>query len=189
MWLWTTSNRIGICWRAINAQECFLTSRFSPTPAAQTAAAKWLRGFNYKEILFSMVWQNIFIFQQAVLPQYDFEDIMSGTVSWRANIAQVCFFTSMFPHTPAAQTTAAKWLRGFKWKEILFSRVWHNIFQFYWAVFRNMTLKISCPVGCIGVRISRKNASLYRCFQTRQLHKLLWANSCGVLIERQFCSL
>ena len=41
----------------------------------------------------------------------------------------------MFPPPPSAQTAAAKWLRDFKWKVVLLSMVWQNIFQFQRAVF------------------------------------------------------
>ena len=124
-----------VSWRANIAQACFFTSMFPQTPAAQTAAAKWLRGFKWKEILFSRVWHNILQFYRATFLQYDFEDTMSCGVCWRANIAQDSFFTSMFPHTPAVQTAAAKWLRGFNCMEILFSMVWQNIVLVQRAVY------------------------------------------------------
>ena len=42
----------------------------------------------------------------------------------------------MFPRMPYAQSAAAEWLRGIKWKAILFSICWQYICQFYRAIFR-----------------------------------------------------
>ena len=39
------------------------------------------------------------------------------------------------PSTPYAQSVAAEWLQGIKWKAILFSICWWNICHFYRAVF------------------------------------------------------
>ena len=44
--------------------------------------------------------------------------------------SSICYLFSMFPGTPDAKTAAAKWLRGIKWKAILFAICWRNIFQF-----------------------------------------------------------
>ena len=43
-------------------QEYILISIFLSTPYAQSAAAEWLRGINWKDILFSICWWNIFHF-------------------------------------------------------------------------------------------------------------------------------
>ena len=39
---------------------CYFFSMFPATSDAQTAAAKWLRGINWKAILFAISWRNIF---------------------------------------------------------------------------------------------------------------------------------
>ena len=44
--------------------------------------------------------------------------------------SRIWYIFAMFPGTPDAQTAAAKWLRGIKWKAILFAICWRNIFQF-----------------------------------------------------------
>ena len=57
------------------------------------------------------------------------------------------FLFSMFPRTPDAQTAAAEWLRGIKWKTILLSICWRNRFQFWRAVFRQCVWLNSCHLG------------------------------------------
>ena len=55
-------------------------------------------------------------------------------------INQIYFPISMFLPTPDAQTAAAEWLRGIKWKVILFSICWTNIYQFNEPFFGNISL-------------------------------------------------
>ena len=50
-------------------------------------------------------------------------------------VVQEYTLISMFPSTPYAQSAAAEWLRGIKWKAILFSICWWNLFHFWRAVF------------------------------------------------------
>ena len=45
-------------------------------------------------------------------------------------VVKVYILTSMFPRTQYAQSAAAEWLRGIKWKAILFSMCWWNMFHF-----------------------------------------------------------
>ena len=45
-------------------------------------------------------------------------------------VVQEYILISMFPSTPYAQSAAAEWLRGIKWKAILFSICWCNMFHF-----------------------------------------------------------
>ena len=45
-------------------------------------------------------------------------------------VVQEYILISMFPSTPYAQSAGAEWLRGIKWKAILFSICWWNIFHF-----------------------------------------------------------
>ena len=127
-------------WRAIILQESFLTWIFPRTPAAQTAASKWLRGLSWKGILLSMRWPNIFLFQRAVFRQCDWIKSCGVGMWWRAIDAQECFLTSMFPPTLPARTTAAIWLRGFKWKEILFSIADKILYNFNEPFFGNVSL-------------------------------------------------
>ena len=44
-------------------------------------------------------------------------------------VVQEYILISMFPRTPYAQSAAAEWLRGIKWKAILFSICWWNMFH------------------------------------------------------------
>ena len=45
-------------------------------------------------------------------------------------VVQESILISMFPRTPNAQSAAAEWVRGIKWKAVLFSICWRNICQF-----------------------------------------------------------
>ena len=107
---------------------CYFFSMFPGTPDAQTAAAKWLRGIKWKAILFSIWWRNIFKYNEPFFRNASFN--IDRLCHKTKSESRICYFFSMFPGTPDAQTAAAKWLRGIKWKAILFAICWRNIFQF-----------------------------------------------------------
>ena len=166
-WLYDVKgNNVSICWRNIFfnfnepffwqyvfdsspvlwgcvgmvAQEYILISMFPSTPYAQPAAAEWLLDIKWKAILFSICWGNIFQFKLAIFPQCEFQYIR--VVSYIKNQNQVCSLVSMLPRTPAAQTAAAEWLWGIKWKAILFAFCCGNIFQFYEPFFHKVSFNI-----------------------------------------------
>ena len=162
---------------------------FPHTPAAQSAAAKWLRAFTWNGILFTMVWQNVFLFQWAVFRQCDFEPSLfikgyDGVLLMHKNASKYRGFHQRQLHKLLQSNSCGDSIeRNFvlyglaKYLSILTSRFCH------------VALKKSYPVGCVGVVISRKYASLHRCFHTRQLRQLLRPNGRGVSSEREFCSL
>ena len=53
---------------------------------------------------------------------------------------EICYLFSVFPGTPDAQTAAAKWLRGIRWKAILFAISWRNIFSILTSRFSALCL-------------------------------------------------
>ena len=106
----------------------YFFSMFPGTPDAQTAAAKWLRGSKWKAILFAICWRKIFQFERAIFRQYTFDSTLA-ICGYVGMIAQEYILISIIPRTPYTQSAAAEWLRGIKWKAILFSICWRNTFQ------------------------------------------------------------
>ena len=61
---------------------------------------------------------------------------------------EICYLFSVFPGTPDAQTAAAKWLQGIRWKAILFAICWRNIFSILTSPFSALCLWLNaCHLG------------------------------------------
>ena len=126
--LWPNSCHMGICWH-----DC---SRIQPDVdvsknATCTICRGWMAaGYQMKgNIVFYLLMKYFSLLTSRLSHNMSLTKVLSfgGCVDM---VVQEYILISMFPRTPYAQSAAAEWLRGIKWRAILLSICWWNICYF-----------------------------------------------------------
>ena len=127
IFLWLNSCQMGMCWH-----DC---ARIHPNidnsrNAIYPICRGWMAaGYRMKgNIVFYPMTKYFFKYNEPFFRNASFN--IDRLCHKTKSESRIWYFFSMFPGTPDAQTAAAKWLRGSKWKAILFAICWRNNFQF-----------------------------------------------------------
>ena len=125
--LWLNSCHMGICWHdCARIHPNINNSRNAIYPICRgwMAAGYQMKG----NIVFCLMTKYFFKYNEPFFRNASFN--IDRLCHKTKSESLICYVLSMFPGTPDAQTAAAKWLPGSKWKAILFAICWRNIFQF-----------------------------------------------------------
>ena len=109
-------------------QECILISKFQERHMHNLPRLNGCGVSNERQYCCLSDYEICFTFNEPFFGNMSLTEVLSigGCVNM---FVQEYILISMFPSTPYAQSAAAEWLRGIKWKAILFSICWWNMFH------------------------------------------------------------